>query len=219
MKHDRRGGQRNEDEIGPMDSPRPRPRWSEQPPLSWIAGLIAALAVGAFGLLFAALHPQEWEATTQLLVVPQSGSESQDVSAYWETLSSGQVSATAAGIIGAREFVDATMDEIGIVDNESITATVSVVPGTSLVEVEVRAPERVTAEQFADKLPQQAISDVNRLMKPFVVRPLGSATDTAEPTGITTLQFVGVLVLAAVVAGLAVQQLVQQLAVRRRALR
>lgn len=192
----------------------------KRPPFSWVAGLVAALAVGALGWQFAAANPQEWKATTQLLVVPQATIDSDEVPGYWETLSTGQVSATAAGIIGEPQYLDETRAELGLAEDDSITATVAVAPGTLLIEVTVQATERDTAEQVADELPQQSLAEVNDQLEPFEVSALGGATDTAERTGISSLQFAAAVALAALIAGLAVQQVVQQLAaVRRRSSR
>ena len=137
-------------------------------------------------------------------------------SSYYDTLSSGQLPATAAAIVEQKRFVNGAMRELGLSDVEGVTTQVSVLPETAVIKVKVTATDADTAVAMADELPRQANQTVDQLLAPYHLTVLGSAEETAAQSSLGTGQWVGIIVLTAIVVGLAVQQLVQQVSRARR---
>jgi capsular polysaccharide biosynthesis protein len=183
------------------------------------AGLAVAMAVVAVGAVFAMSRAPEWTAETKLLVGPGERADPTNISAYYETLSRGQVTATAAEIIGEPRFLRSAVRQMPVEDVGAATARVTVVPGTSLVSVSVTARMPGTAEALADDIARESTPTVSRLLAPYAATSLGSATGSATRSGLSVSQLVAVIALVAVVAGVGVQQLVQQVSNPRQRVR
>jgi len=179
-------------------------------------GVLAALLVVAGGVGFGLTRPPEWTAETQLLIAPELQASADTTSAYYETLTRGQVTATAAEILGQRRYTAAVAQRLGLGSPDDVTTQVTVVPGTALVQVAVSAERPRVAERFADGLPRLAVPEVNDLLNPYVLTPVGSAAGTAERSGLSLPQFAGAIVVVSIIVGVAVHQLVWLLPSSRR---
>jgi capsular polysaccharide biosynthesis protein len=196
------------DDQSPTQPPAPHPHLRT----SLVAGLLAALLVLVAGAMFAATRPPEWTAETKLLVGPGLQADSTNISAYYETLSRGQVIATAAEIIEQPRFTRDAIRAVTGDDARGAETRVTVVPGTSLVSVSVTARTRATAEGLADEIAASSVPTVNQLLTPYAATPLGSAEDSATRSTLATSQLAAVVALMAAVVGAGVQQVVQRLA-------
>jgi len=176
-----------------------------------LAGVVAALGVALVSGFYAAAQDSEWTAESRLLVGPGLQADSASISGYYETLSRGQVTATAAEIVAEPQQLRAAARGTDLPPAAAADARVTVVPGTSLVSVSVTAPRPLLAERFADEVVRESVPVVNALLAPYAGTPLGSAEGSAEVTGMSTPQVAAMIALLAVVAGVAVQQVVHQL--------
>jgi capsular polysaccharide biosynthesis protein len=182
--------------------------------------VLAALAVLLVGTVLGVTRSSQWMASSQWLTGPSaSGSNNGDLSAYYETLSRGQVTQTAAAIMGNQRIVDAAERSLGMRGDETSVVRVTVVPETALVKVTVIAADRLTAEQLANEVPSQAVPTIDRLLKPFTLQPVADSSGSAVSSGIGGLQFYAVLGAVALLVGAGTQQIVHQLASSRRRLR
>jgi capsular polysaccharide biosynthesis protein len=189
-------------------------------PRGFLTGIVVALVVILAGMVFGAHRPSEWTATSQWLTGPAAfprGSE--DTSSYYETLSRGQITQTAAAVMGNQQFVDAAKRSLGLEAGSPATVRVTVVPETALVKVTVIATNPNTAERLGNEVPNQAAPAVDRLLQPFALRRVVGASGTAVRTSIGGIQFYAVLGAVALMLGVGAQQLVYQLTVFRGRLR
>jgi capsular polysaccharide biosynthesis protein len=174
------------------------------------AGLVAALLVVAVGLFVAAAKPTTWTAQSQMLLAPSLQGGATATSSYYATLTGGQLPATAAAIVQEDRFLTETRRALELSGGDSVTATVTVVPETAILNIEVTASNSRTAVDVADELPARAAPTVNRLLEPYFVTVLGSAHGTATQSSLGMGQWVALVALAALVAAIAVQQVVQR---------
>jgi capsular polysaccharide biosynthesis protein len=219
--------------IGTTEDPRPSLTGPRNRALQWFsrisrrrrpslvgltAGLVAALLVATIGLLVASTRPTTWTAQSQMLLAPSLQGRPSQTSDYYATLSAGQLPATAAAIVQERRFLIDTVRELGLSDPTSVTAKVTVVPETAILEIKVTASNPDTAVAVADELAAQAAPTVNQLLTPYFVTTLGSAEGTASQSSIGKGQWAALILFGAAVAGVAVQQLakgLEQARVRR----
>jgi len=192
------------------DTARPR-MW-----LSIVAGVLTAVAVLVLGALFASSRPTQWTAEAQFLMGPPDNADRTRIAAYYETLSRGQVVATAAELMGERRFQVGAATDLRLPTTGDVSVRATVVPGTALVSVTATGRNRDQVEKMPGAVIVRATPTINTLLSPYRVHPLGSAVGTARQTGLSKGQFVAVLALVAVVAGVAVQQVVQHLSAARR---
>lgn len=189
---------------------RRRRLWSA----SVLAGLVAMLLVAGGGLAYAVTATSErWTATADVLIVPELPES--DIGSYFEVLSRGQVTATAAEIMADNRFLtSAALDED--VDPADLESSVSVVPGTAVVTVSVTADDAAVAEALVDRLVARSMPTVNELLSPFEVRTLGSADGSATRSGLSGGQLAAAIGLLSIVVGIAVQQATQHTMAARR---
>lgn len=179
--------------------------------MSIAVGVIVALVVAVLGTTYAAFRTPEWTAQTHLLVAPGVQADQETLSGYYETLSRGQVTATAAAIVDQPQFLRAARGALGLDEDNSVAARATVVSETSLVNVSVTAPAPRTAERLADQLASESAPEVNRLLAPYGVQPLESAAGSAERAGLSTPQLAALVAFLAVAIGVGTQQLIQHL--------
>jgi capsular polysaccharide biosynthesis protein len=190
-----------------------------RPPRRWPAlvvalllGLLAGAAVGAY----LASRPATWTAETQLLVTPAKDLPAASLTSYYEALSRGQITATAAAIAADGKLLDSARSAAGVSAGEGLTSTASVVPDTTLVRVSVTAPSKTDAQTVTKELVAQATAELDRLIPSYDVTQLTSSTPPASKTGLSIKEVLGGAVVAFVVVAFAVYELCITLARGRR---
>lgn len=195
--------------------PRPRRR-VRHVVTGLLAGILAAGAVGVLGVYLEQARPTTWTAQSHMLMAPTVQDKGSETSAYYETLSNGQLPATAAAIVSERRFLVDAERALDLPDRKGISVQVAVLPETAVLKIEVTAPDVQIAESVADELPRQATSTVDQLLAPYQLTVLGSADGTAIRASLGRGQWLALTALAALAAGLLVQQVVLQLVRSRR---
>jgi capsular polysaccharide biosynthesis protein len=192
-------------------------RWSLpfELPTGTVAGVVVAGVVVVLGTIFALLQPTTYVAESQVLLSPTGQDEGSTTSSYFDTLSNGQLPETAAAIMRERRFLDSAVEQLDL-SGDGISSTVSVVPETSVIRVEVTAGTPDAAVAVADRVPEEAQAVVDDLLAPYALTALGSAETTVAQSSVSGIQWLVVIAVAALVLGAAVQQVVQQLSRARR---
>jgi len=171
-------------------------------------GLLAAVAVVALGTWYSSTQPQQWSADVSLLLAPDTSGGASQTSAFYDTLSSGQLPATAAAIVDERHFLLEIKKSLSLPSQAPVRVVVTQVPATAVIKVDVTARDKQTAMAVADAFPGEVIPDVNRLLSPYTLSSLGGAQGTARLSSLSHVQWAAVIAVAALVVGIAVQQLV-----------
>lgn len=176
---------------------------------SVVAGLLVAALVAALAGALLVARQQQWSATASLLVVPESnGSEPDVVAGLYDALSRGQVPATYSELLrdlrleveeGARQGLSAEA-------TGELALEVIVVPGTSVLDLTVTAPEPGLAESIAEGVLVRAEDFLSALESPYTVVAVGEAAGTARTVGLSPLPLAGVVAAVALLAGVAAQQ-------------
>ncbi|GAB3661884.1 hypothetical protein GCM10027596_22500 [Nocardioides korecus] len=172
-----------------------------------LLGLVAAASVLGGGYVYESGQPVQYSASNQLLIAPGTTLDSAATSSYWETLSNGQIPATAAAIVSDKRLERQAVDRLPTAVQRQVAATVSVVPSTAVVNVQVVAPSSQIAEQVANQIATLSVSEVSRALSPYELRVISDASGTATLSSLSSSQWLTMIVLAALFVGIVVQQL------------
>lgn len=157
-------------------TPRLRPR-----PILAFAAVIGALIGGAVGMLVPlATH---YQAAAQVAMVPGTNLTTADASAYWEVLTQGQVSHTAATVFSDPRWKASAVSAAGV-DASQITLTAGAIPNTTMVSITADGPSAQAVEAALSDLLNKALPEVTAVSTPFTVRIVSqpiSVTATAVP--------------------------------------
>lgn len=179
---------------------------------SFVAGVLVALVVVAGASVFASSRPVGYEAEARLVVLPREGLDPQTVTAYYETLSQGQIVGTFSEVLKLDRFSLAAIDRLGlpVTDLDEIDVNSAVIPESAMISLTVGADDERVAEDLADRIVSESSAYLSELSDGYEIELVNSAAGTATPTGLSGLQYAAVMALAALVIGVAVQQVVQQ---------
>lgn len=179
-------------------------------PTGAVAGLVVGLLVLVGGLGITLTRTPAWTAASTLLVSPHTPNNDPDtLASLYDTLSQGQVPATFAELFRGRDVVDTAERRAGLSAAERAAARVSVevVADTSVIRLTATAPDAALAVRVADAMAQEARSRVDAApATPYGVSIASSARGTATRSGPGRTSLAAVSVLAALLAGFAVQQ-------------
>ncbi|MDQ6949753.1 MAG: hypothetical protein M3256_26780 [Actinomycetota bacterium] len=175
------------------------------------------MAVGAVIVLS---EPSQYSATTTLVVLPGQSVGLDAASNYYDTLSHGQITATASHILALKRFKSTADSQLRLsaADASATKIQVTVEAGTSLLSVSATGPTGVTAERLADAVVDRATPTVNSLVVPYRLSIVSRATNTAQKANSLSLgKFLAILVIVGVACAIGMQQAYNQLvSVRRR---
>jgi capsular polysaccharide biosynthesis protein len=182
-------------------------------PASMVAGAATFLLVILAGLLLAALRPAQWSAADSVVVLPRQTGDADTMAGYYDTLSRGQIVATFAEVLRQQRFQDLVAQQIGLSPAQAnrFRVAVEVVPDTAMISTAVTGPNAAQAEVIADGVTRRAIDFFATLRSPYTAIRVSPAKGTARRTGTSGGSLLAVTVVAALAAGLAVQQAVQQI--------
>lgn len=188
---------------------------------SIVAGLLVALVVAGGAVAFASSRPAGFEAEARLVVLPRPGLDPPTATAYYETLSRGQIVGTVAEVLQLERFAAAAADRLGVPPSErtDVEVDAAVLPESAMISLTVQAGDPALAESLADGIVDESEGYIADLSDGYALELVSSAAGTALPTGLSGPQYAAVMALAALVIGVGVQQVVQQvlLALDRRA--
>ena len=161
--------------------------------LAVLAGLLVLAAGGTYVLSRTTIY----EASVDVLVTPSSGASDADAASLFDSLSKGQVAATAAEIYRQRQWKG----------DRSGSVQAGVVTPSAVVQVDARASSAAGAQDLAETVVAAAGPTIDRALDPYRVSRLDSATPSAEAVGMSRGFQLGLVLVAAVVVGGAVLRL------------
>jgi hypothetical protein len=172
----------------------------------WLNPIVAicaviGLVVGAVG---GALFPVSttYRATAQVALVPGPNLTTADASAYWEVLTQGQVSRTAAAVFSDPRWGAGAASAAGVAES-SLTLTAGAVPDTTMVSITADAPSAHAAQAAVADLLAKATPEVTAVSAPFQVRvvspPNGASAMTTSRTQLILAGALGGLIFGAAV--------------------
>jgi hypothetical protein len=173
-----------------------------------VAGVLTFLLVSTLGAGLWPNRAPSWTAGTSLVILPSGDIDRWAAASAAEALSTGQVAATVAEILRSPRIVAAAVDRQGLAASlrpPDVSVEVEVVPGTAVIRVVASATARAIAEATAAAIPEAGATYLQALSSPYrlvTVDPAGQAWRSNRDEGAA----VGLLALAAFVAGLTVQQ-------------
>lgn len=146
----------------------------------WLNPIVVISAV--IGLILGAvagfLYPVSttYRATAQVALVPGPNLTTADASAYWEVLTQGQVSRTAAAVFSDPRWASSAA-LAAEVDESSLILTAGAVPDTTMVSITADAPSAHAAEAAVADLLAKATPEVSAVSAPFQVRVVSPPSD------------------------------------------
>lgn len=167
------------------------------PRRAWIGVIAVVLAVlvgvgAAAGAWFGALsQPATYRASAYVVVVPTAASTLDQAAGLFDSLSKGQVVATAATILARPWWTPGQSDA---------TITAGEVTPSSVIKVSVSSGDPAVARRTLDETLFRSTGVVNTSLKPFEIRPLPSSEVTAERVGLGTAPRVAIAGLAGLLA-------------------
>jgi capsular polysaccharide biosynthesis protein len=171
----------------------------------WLNRFVALCAIGLVaGAVAGALFPVSkiYRATTQVALVPGPNLTTADASAYWEVLTQGQVSRTAAAIFADPRWGASAASVAGVAES-NLTLTAGAVPDTTMVSITADAPSAQAAQAAAADLLAKATPEVTAVSAPFQVRvvspPDGASAMTTSRTQLILAGALGGLMCGAAV--------------------
>jgi len=173
------------------------------------AGLLAGLVVLVAGVGYLKTRPEQWSAKTTVLVAPQPNIPVGTAASYYDTLSTGQIPATVANILGLARFKTTAVQELRLSASQanSVTVTATTIPTTTLVTVSATAPTESVATQVADAVVAQATPAIDAAVAPYQISVMSQSGATATRSASTSSsKFLVVLVVVALALGVGVQQ-------------
>ena len=159
--------------------------------------VLAALVVTGLGSGFVLTRSPTYEASLDVLVTPPAGASAHDAASLFDSLSKGQVTATAAEVYRQPRWRG---DRVGSIE-------AGVVTPSAVVQVVARASSATEAEELVQVVVVTAGPTINRVLDPYLVSRLDTAAPTATAVGLSRALQLGLVVLAALVAGGVVQRL------------
>lgn len=159
-----------------------------------VLSLVSALLVLVAGGLVVLTRSSTYEASVDVLVSPVAGATDADAASLFDTLSKGQVAATAAEIYRQPQWRG---DRVGTVEAGVITPS-------AVIQVVGRASSAAEAQELVLAVLAAADPTVNRVLDPYRVDRLDTAAPSTAPVGLSRPLQLALVLLAALVAGGAV---------------
>ncbi|MCH9666378.1 MAG: hypothetical protein K0U76_00500 [Actinomycetia bacterium] len=139
-----------------------------------LAVLLFALAgtvVGAVLGVFATPHSNRYEAWVNVVLVPPPDMSSAEASSFWEVLTNGQISRTAAIIYYDDRWLPSAASSANTPQSE-LTLAAYAQPETTLLTVVVEANSSAAAESALNDVLTTATPEVSSVLAPYFVKVL-----------------------------------------------
>jgi capsular polysaccharide biosynthesis protein len=182
--------------------------------ISIVAGALVAVLILVAALLYAQSLDEEWTASATVLVLPGEPVNPDQVPAYYETLSRGQMVSTLAELVRLGDFQNETAERYALTpeQRDAYELQVTVVSGTAMMRVSATSVDPNLASAMADGVVDSATTYVGDLGLPYALIPISDAQDNLVETSPPTVLIVAVFGMVAVVLGIAYQQGIFRLA-------
>lgn len=167
-----------------------RTRKSMSPPM--LAALVVGLLTLLVGLFVTTQQKQVYSATVNVVVVPGTTTDVQESAMLFDSLSRGQIAATAAQLYTQDRWHPSTPD---------VVVSAGTIAPSSMIKILARGTDPEAVSAAAADTVNNASSEVDALLKPY--RAVAMETDRPEPTpvGLSKVLLLGITVVGALVAG------------------
>lgn len=135
-------------------------------------------ALGAGLGVFAAPTADRYKVTTDVALIPSPTLTTEETSSFWDILTRGQVSRTAALIYQDSRWLNSAARATDVSRSE-LTLEAAALPETTLVMVEVSANSPEVAEAALDHVLTTAAPEVAAVTTPFLAKVLWPPQDSA----------------------------------------
>lgn len=186
----------------------PQQRESRPMVVSIVAGIVVFLLLGSVGLVFSLNVATQWAARSSVLVLPSKPVNPDQVPAYYETLSRGQMVSTLAELVRLGEFQTEVADQFGFSESQraSVELTVNVVADTAMLQVVATSEDPRLAATMVDGVVEASTGYIGDLVLPYALVPVSKGADNLTEFGLSAPLVFAVFFLVAMIFGLAVQQ-------------
>jgi hypothetical protein len=144
-----------------------------------IFALVGALLGAAAGFLLAP-HPHRYGASANVVLLPPTGLSSAESASFWEVITRGQVTRTAAVVYDDPRWL-ASAANAASVPQSQLALTVGALPDTTMLTATMSADSPAAAEAALNDLLTAATPEVGSLVVPFVVKVLWPPRGSAKP--------------------------------------
>lgn len=178
------------------------------------AGLVVFVLLMAAGFAYSRSVVPEWSARANVLVLPGQPVNPDQVPAYYETLSRGQMVQTLAELARLGEFQTETADRYGFTEaqREAVELTVIVVADTAMLQVVATSEDANLAVAMVDGVVDLSTHYVADLSLPYALVPVGEGRNNVTESGLPQSLVMLVFGLVALGLGIAYQQAIYRLA-------
>jgi glycosyltransferase involved in cell wall biosynthesis len=159
--------------------------------------VLTAVLVAATGGVFVLTRPTTYEASLDVLVTPAAGASDSDAAALFDSLSKGQVAATAAEIYRQHRWLG----------GRTGTVEAGVVTPSAVVQVVARASSASAAQDLVQAVVSAADPTIDRELDPYRVGRLDADAPSVAPVGLSRGLELGLVLVAALVVGAGVLRL------------
>ncbi|WP_236147335.1 hypothetical protein [Mycolicibacterium sp. CH28] len=144
-----------------------------------VFALVGALIGAAVGAL-AAPPPSKFTASANVALLPPADLTAQEASSFWEVLTRGQVTRTAAVLYADTRWLSSAAKSAKVSPNE-LSLTAGALPETTMLTVTVTAPSSTAAEAALNDVLTTATPEVSALASPYDVKVLFPLEGSAVP--------------------------------------
>lgn len=144
-----------------------------------VFAVIGAVLGAGFGIVMAPTA-KRYTASADVAMLPAPNLTTAESSSFWEVLTRGQISRTAAIVYEDRRWL-ASAAKAANVGRGELTLTAGALPETSILTVTVTANSSAAAEAALSDVLTTAAPQVGAVTAPFVAKVLSPTQDTAYP--------------------------------------
>jgi hypothetical protein len=144
--------------------------------------VIGAVLGAALGFLLAP-HPHRYQAAARVALLPAADLTTEEASAFWEVLTRGQITRTAAVLYNDQRWLPSAANAAKV-PQDQLSLTAAALPDTTVLTVTVDAGSAKAAEAALNDVLTNATPEVTSLAAPYAVKVLWPPEGGAQPVPI-----------------------------------
>ncbi|MFT4124618.1 MAG: hypothetical protein QM662_00095 [Gordonia sp. (in: high G+C Gram-positive bacteria)] len=167
-----------------------------------VFAVICGAVLGALIAFAATPHSTHYRAEAKVALLPKPNLPIAESANFWEVLSSGQISKTAATVYQDADRWLAPAAQAAGVPQSDLSLAAAEVPGTCIVKVTVEGPTKEAASTALNNVLGTANPQVTAVSAPFVINVMDAGADSVrEVTGVSGPQIIAAGFLAGAIVG------------------
>ena len=141
-----------------------------------VVGAVLGAVLGAL----VATQPSRFTESANVALLPPPDATTMEASSFWEVLTRGQVTRTAAIIYDDTRWLESAANAANV-PQDDLTLAAAALPDTTILSVTVTASSAAAAEAALNDVLTTATPQVSSLSAPYLVKVLWPATGGAVP--------------------------------------